>query len=83
MLSALRRWWTRAASPATLGHDWRDGRPFVRVCTRCGVNNYLMERRFPRIGEAKYQWQKIWQVCGEKEWIEAERARLAKEGVIK
>lgn len=83
MMNLLRRWWFRTAIPVNLGHDWRHDRLGVRVCNRCGVNNYLMENRFPKIGEAKYHWQKIWAVCGEREWIIAERARLIAEGKIK
>jgi len=84
MLKRLWRWWRRKTNPRTLGHVWRDDRFGVRVCTRCGVNNYLMENRFPDIGEAKYHWQEIWDVCdpSNSPWVEAERARLVEEGEI-
>lgn len=34
-----------------------DDNSFKRRCASCGLLQYLFERRFPDIGEAKYNWQ--------------------------
>lgn len=37
-------------------HDWVETRSYVRECSKCRRTSYLMERRFPAVGEAKYTW---------------------------
>ncbi len=49
--------WSRVIGKIKLrDHQWVDVKLGVRECSRCGRRDYLGERRFPDIGEAKYSW---------------------------
>jgi hypothetical protein len=37
-------------------HEWHAFAPFKRRCV-CGCEEWLVERRIPRIGEPKYSWR--------------------------
>lgn len=41
-----------------LGHRWINDTPnwMRRYCNRCGKASYLMEKKHPKIGQAKFTW---------------------------
>jgi hypothetical protein len=40
------------------GHRW-DQREAKRTCSRCGREEWLFQRRFPRVGEPALSWQEM------------------------
>lgn len=41
-----------------LGHDWLEDErnPYKRQCKRCKKMSYLLENKYPRVGEPRYEW---------------------------
>ncbi|MBS4018754.1 MAG: hypothetical protein KGZ68_11005 [Dechloromonas sp.] len=37
-------------------HDWEDFAPFKRRCRRCRKEQWIVENKFPDVGEPKFQW---------------------------
>ena len=42
-------------------HSWKR-RDYKRTCCRCGAEEWVMEHRFPDIGEAKFFWKRVWPI---------------------
>ena len=55
-MNCLRTLFTKMRHKISKKHAWREIRHGVRQCDLCQRVDYLGEKRFPEIGEAKYAW---------------------------
>jgi hypothetical protein len=47
-------------------HEWYGFAPYKRRCEKCGEEQWVMENRYPAIGEARYEWKTMHTMNGQR-----------------